>query len=116
MRRTAVELFQPAPKAIYECEKPTIAMVNGLVMAESVDLTLAADLRTGHSGTRFNFSFAATGNTAYTGAAWSLPRLIGLSKARQFLMTADVVEGEAHTVEIEVAELKALIAAAPAKN
>lgn len=99
MRRTAVELFQPAPKAIYECEKPTIAMVNGLVMAESVDLTLAADLRTGHSGTRFNFSFAATGNTAYTGAAWSLPRLIGLSKARQFLMTADVVEGErAHEV------------------
>ena len=99
MRRTAVELFQPAPKAIYECEKPTIAMVNGLVMAESVDLTLAADLRTGHPGTRFNFSFAATGNTAYTGAAWSLPRLIGLSKARQFLMTADAVEGErAHEV------------------
>jgi enoyl-CoA hydratase/carnithine racemase len=99
MRRTAVELFQPAPKAIYECEKPTIAMVNGLVMAESVDLTLAADLRTGHPGTSFNFSFAATGNTAYTGAAWSLPRLIGLSRARQFLMTADAVDGtRAHEV------------------
>ncbi|MHB1468601.1 MAG: enoyl-CoA hydratase/isomerase family protein [Solirubrobacteraceae bacterium] len=93
MRRTLVDLFQPAPKSIYETEKPTIAMVNGLVMAESIDLALAADLRTGSEATQFRFSFAATGNTAYTGAAWSLPRLIGLSRARQFLMTADAVEG-----------------------
>jgi 2-(1,2-epoxy-1,2-dihydrophenyl)acetyl-CoA isomerase len=94
MRRTMVELFQPAPKAIAETEKPTIAMVNGLVMAESIDLALSADLRTGSTSTQFRFSFAATGNTAYTGAAWSLPRLIGLSRARQFLMTADAVEGK----------------------
>lgn len=99
MRRTLIELFQPAPKALYETEKPTIAMVNGLVMAESIDLALAADLRTGSDGTQFRFSFAATGNTAYTGAAWALPRLIGVSRARQFLMSAESVEGRrAHEV------------------
>jgi 2-(1,2-epoxy-1,2-dihydrophenyl)acetyl-CoA isomerase len=91
MRRTMVELFQPVPKSLYEVEKPTIAMVNGPVMAESIDMTLAADLRTGSPNTEFRFSYAATGNTAYTGAAWSLPRLIGLSRARQFLMTAEFV-------------------------
>jgi 2-(1,2-epoxy-1,2-dihydrophenyl)acetyl-CoA isomerase len=94
MRRTMVELFQPVPKSLYEVEKPTIAMVNGPVMAESIDMTLAADLRTGSPNTEFRFSYAATGNTAYTGAAWSLPRLIGLSRARQFLMTAEFVDAQ----------------------
>jgi enoyl-CoA hydratase/carnithine racemase len=93
MRRTFVELFQRVPLAVYNCEKPTIAMVNGTVMAESVDIALAADFRTGSPSTHFRFSFAATGNTAYTGAAWSLPRLIGLARAKQFLLTADHVDG-----------------------
>lgn len=93
MRRTFVEMFQLVPLAVYNCEKPTIAMVNGLVMAESIDIALSADLRTGTSGTNFRFSFAATGNTAYTGAAWSLPRLIGVARAKQFLLTADAVDG-----------------------
>lgn len=94
MRRTFVEMFQLVPLAVYNCEKPTIAMVNGLVMAESIDIALSADLRTGSPGTSFRFSFAATGNTAYTGAAWSLPRLIGVARAKQFLFTADAVEGQ----------------------
>ena len=94
MRRTFVEMFQLVPLAVYNCEKPTIAMVNGLVMAESIDIALAADLRTGTPGTNFRFSFAATGNTTYTGAAWALPRLIGVSKAKEFLFTADTVDGK----------------------
>lgn len=94
MRRTFVELFQRVPLAVHNSEKPTIAMVNGTVMAESIDIALAADLRTGSPATSFRFSFAATGNTAYTGAAWSLPRLIGLARAKQFLLTADKVDGE----------------------
>ena len=31
MRRTFVEMFQLVPLSVYNCEKPTIAMVNGLV-------------------------------------------------------------------------------------
>lgn len=94
IRRTLWEMFQPVPKAVFTCEKPTIVALNGPVMAESLDIALSADLRTGSTDTEFRFSFAATGNTAYTGAAWSLPRLIGLAKAKQFLMTAEWVGGE----------------------
>lgn len=93
MRRTFVEMFQLVPLAVSHCEKPTIAMVNGTVMAESIDVALSADLRTGTSSTSFRFSFAATGNTAYTGAAWSLPRLVGLARAKQMLLTAANVDG-----------------------
>lgn len=94
IRRTFVELFQHVPLAIHRSEKPTIAAVNGAVMAEAIDITLTADLRTGASDTQFRFSSAATGNTTYTGAAWSLPRLIGMSKAKEVLLTADWVDGE----------------------
>jgi 2-(1,2-epoxy-1,2-dihydrophenyl)acetyl-CoA isomerase len=69
-------------------------MVNGMVAAEAVDLTLAADLRTGHDESDFWFSFAYTGNTAYTGAGWLLPRLVGLSQATRLLLTAAHVDGQ----------------------
>lgn len=94
IRRTLWEMFQAVPRSILECEKPTIAAVNGPVMAEALDIALTADLRTGSERTEFRFSFAATGNTAYTGAAWSLPRLIGLSRARQYILAAEWVDGQ----------------------
>lgn len=94
IRRTLWEMFQPVPKAVFTCEKPTIVALNGPVMAEALDIVLSADLRTGTADSEFRFSFAATGNTAYTGAAWSLPRLIGVAKAKQFLMTAEWVDGK----------------------
>jgi enoyl-CoA hydratase/carnithine racemase len=94
IRRTFVELFQRIPLAIANSEKPVIAAVNGPVMAESLDIALTADLRTGNPNTEFRFSFVATGNTAYTGAAWSLPRLIGESRAKQFLLGAERVGAE----------------------
>jgi enoyl-CoA hydratase/carnithine racemase len=91
IRRTFVELFQRIPLSIANSEKPVIAAVNGPVMAESLDIALTADLRTGNPNTEFRFTFVATGNTAYTGGAWSLPRLIGEGRAKQFLLGAERV-------------------------
>jgi len=93
MRRTYVEMFQPMQKTLYEVEKPTIAMLNGPVLAEAVDLALAADIRTGHSGSDMWFSFGYSGNTAYTGSAWLLPRMVGISKAMELLLTAARITG-----------------------
>ena len=93
IRRTFVEMFQPMPRRLYGCEKPTIAMVNGLAAAEAVDLALAADLRTARRDSEFWFSFARTGNTAYTGGAWLLPRLVGASQATRLLLTAARIDG-----------------------
>lgn len=94
MRRTNVELFLPVQHLLWEVEKPTVAMVNGLAVGEAVDLALCADIRIGHPGTELWFSFAYTGNTAYTGSAWLLPRLVGVTQAKRLLMTAARVGGE----------------------
>ena len=94
IRRTISEMFQSIQRAIYQSEKPVISMVNGLVAAESVDIALASDFRTGHAESDIWFSFGYTGNTAYTGAAWLLPRLIGLSKATHLLLSAQRITGQ----------------------
>jgi 2-(1,2-epoxy-1,2-dihydrophenyl)acetyl-CoA isomerase len=93
MRRTFHEMFQSIQRAVYMSEKPVIAMLNGLTAGEAVDLVLSADIRTGHAGSDIWFSFGYTGNTAYTGAAWLLPRLVGLSEASRILLTAERVSG-----------------------
>ena len=93
MRRTFAELFQSIQRSVFECEKPVIAMLNGLTAAEAVDLVLCADIRTGHAESDLWFSYGYTGNTAYAGAAWLLPRMVGLSEAKRILLTAERVTG-----------------------
>jgi 2-(1,2-epoxy-1,2-dihydrophenyl)acetyl-CoA isomerase len=94
MRRTFVELFLAAQRLLFEFEKPTIAYVNGPVMGEANDIALAADIRTGHAESDFWFSFGYSGNTAYTGCAWALPRIVGLARAKQLLLTASRITGK----------------------
>ncbi len=93
MRRTFTDLFQELQRSVYESEKPVIAMLNGLTAGEAVDIVLSADIRTGHAGSDLWFSFGYTGNTAYTGSAWLLPRMVGLSEASRILLTAERVPG-----------------------
>jgi enoyl-CoA hydratase/carnithine racemase len=93
MRRTFAELFQSIQRSVYECEKPVIAMLNGMTAGEAVDVVLSADIRTGHEGSDLWFSYGYTGNTAYTGSAWLLPRMVGLSEASRILLTAERVTG-----------------------
>lgn len=97
IRRTMHEMFLPMFRALYEFEKPTTAMLNGPVMAEAVDLALAADFRTGSHTSDFWFSAAFSGNTAWTGSSWVLPRLVGLARAKELLLSAERIDGtEAH--------------------
>jgi 2-(1,2-epoxy-1,2-dihydrophenyl)acetyl-CoA isomerase len=99
MRRTFAELFQSIQRSVYQSEKPVIAMLNGLTAGEAVDLILCADIRTGHAESDIWFSYGYTGNTAYAGAAWLLPRLVGLSEASRILLTAERVPGaRAHEI------------------
>jgi len=93
MRRTFTEMFQTMQRDLYECEKPTIAMLNGPAIGESVDLALAADIRTGHAGSDLWFSYGYTGNTAYCGGAWLLPRMVGVSIASKLILTAARISG-----------------------
>lgn len=74
--------------------KPTIAMVPGDAVGAGFDLALACDMRLGSSKTRFMVGFTRIGLPPDTGTAWFLPRIIGVNKAIEIILTGDFVSGE----------------------
>lgn len=79
---------------IRNMEKPTIAMINGLAVADGVDWALACDIRIGSENARFMSGFARVGAFPNTGATWLYPRAMGVSKALEFLYSSDWMSAE----------------------
>jgi enoyl-CoA hydratase len=76
-------------------EKPTIAAVNGHALGGGCELALACDLRIAAEHARFGQPEVGLGIIPAAGATQRLPRLIGLGRAKQLVMTGDPID--AHT-------------------
>jgi enoyl-CoA hydratase/carnithine racemase len=80
-------------KAMRECPIPIIAAVHGTAAGAGAVLALAADFRVVARSARFAFLFTKVGlSGADMGAAYLLPRLVGLGRATQLLMLGDTIE------------------------
>jgi enoyl-CoA hydratase/carnithine racemase len=74
---------------------PVIAAVNGAATGGGLALALAADIRIGSPGARFNAAFVRIGLSAGDlGTSWLLPRLIGPARAAEFCYTGRFMEAE----------------------
>jgi enoyl-CoA hydratase/carnithine racemase len=80
--------------------KPVIASLNGTTAGAGACIALASDLRLASAEARIAFLFVRVGlSGADMGAAYLLPRLVGLAKATELLYTGDFVEAaEAHRI------------------
>src|SRR5690606_21120596 len=67
--------------AIYNCNKPVIAAINGVAVGIGATMTLAADVRLMSDKARIGFVFGKIGITPEACSTWFLPRLVGLSQA-----------------------------------
>ena len=74
--------------------KPTIAMVNGAAVGGGFELALACDMRIGSEKARFRMVFTTIGITPGAGGPWTLPRIVGLSRACKIIFSGDFVEAE----------------------
>lgn len=83
---TVVEHYNPAVTAIATMPKPVIAAVNGIAAGAGASLAFAADLRIVKDTAGFNLAFAGIGLSCDTGASWTLPRLVGATKAAELLL------------------------------
>ena len=76
-------------------DKPVIAAVNGPAAGAGMGLALAADIRLASTTAKFNAAFIRIGLTGGdVGTSWMLPRLIGLGRAYEMLLTGRFVEAE----------------------
>ncbi|MEV8603883.1 enoyl-CoA hydratase family protein [Streptomyces griseoviridis] len=79
-------------RAVRECPFPVIAAVHGVAAGAGAVLALAADFRVADPSARFAFLFTRVGlSGGDMGAAYLLPRVVGLGHATRLLMLGDQV-------------------------
>jgi enoyl-CoA hydratase/carnithine racemase len=86
--------------AIRTCRKPVIGALNGTVAGAGAVIATACDMRIAAESAKIAYLFTRVGlSGADMGAAWMLPRIVGLAKASELLMTGDFIGAhEAHRI------------------
>jgi len=83
---TVPEHYNPIVELLSTMDKPVIAAINGVAAGAGASLAFAADLRIMVDTGSFNLAFAGIALSCDSGASWTLPRLIGIAKAKELLM------------------------------
>jgi len=87
------------------CEKPLIAAINGSAAGAGFGLSLATDIRLIARSARVTAGYVRRGLSPDAGVSYMLPRLIGLSRASEIILTGrDVAADEAQQIGL-VAEV-----------
>ncbi len=73
--------------------KPIVAAVNGAASGGGFAMSLACDVRVAAEGAKFNAAFIKIGVSGCDlGVSWTLPRLVGASRAFELMLTGRMVD------------------------
>src|SRR5262245_61592754 len=75
---------------IYDMKKPVIAAINGPAVGFGITMTLPMDVRIASTAARMGFVFARRGVVPEACSTWFLPRLVGISRAAEWVCTGRV--------------------------
>jgi 2-(1,2-epoxy-1,2-dihydrophenyl)acetyl-CoA isomerase len=85
---------QRISEALWACEVPMIAAINGHALGLGLDLACLCDIRIAVASAKFSSSFIKLGIVPGDGGAWILPRAISLSAAAEMIFTGDSVDAD----------------------
>ncbi|MDP9027394.1 MAG: enoyl-CoA hydratase-related protein [Actinomycetota bacterium] len=91
---TLTEHIHRVPLVLESIDKPVIAAMNGPAVGAGLDMALMCDLRLASTTARMAMSYVKVGLVPGDGGCWLLPRLIGLPRALELLLTGDVITAE----------------------
>lgn len=81
--------------SMLRCRRPIVGALNGLVAGAGAVIASACDLRIAAEPAKIAFLFTKVGlSGADMGASWLLPRLVGMGRAMELLMTGDFVTAQ----------------------
>jgi enoyl-CoA hydratase/carnithine racemase len=84
--------IQRIPPALWNCEVPTIAAINGHAIGVGLDLACMCDIRVAAQGAKLASSFIKMGIVPGDGGAYFLPRAVGLSRAAEMMFTGEAID------------------------
>ena len=85
------DFLRKLPLDLVEFPKPVIAAINGPAIGVGVTMTLPCDVRLASESARLGLTFAKLGLLPGLGSTHLLPRLVGIAKAHELVLTARVV-------------------------
>lgn len=76
--------------AILQCTKPVICAINGAAVGVGMTMACCCDIRVVGKESKVGFPFVRRGLACETLSSWVLPKLIGLGKAQELVLTGRV--------------------------
>jgi 2-(1,2-epoxy-1,2-dihydrophenyl)acetyl-CoA isomerase len=83
---TVPDHYTPIATLLATMPKPVVAAVNGAAAGAGAAFSFACDFRVAAETAKFTMAFSAVGLSADSGSSWSLPRLVGMAKAKELLL------------------------------
>src|SRR5688500_13406868 len=79
---------------IFDMKKPVIAAINGPAVGFGITMTLPMDIRIASTSARIGFVFTRRGVVPEACSTWFLPRLVGMARAAEWVLTGRVFSAE----------------------
>ena len=81
-------------RALWSCDKPTVALVDGPAVSGGLALALCCDLRIGSARTRMGDVSGRVGLLPDEGGAWIFPRVLGQDRALQMTLLQQIYDAD----------------------
>jgi enoyl-CoA hydratase/carnithine racemase len=78
--------------ALHRIPQPTVAKIRGVAVGAGLNMALGCDLVVASSNARFSEIFARRGLSIDFGGSWVLPRRVGLHRAKELALLADIID------------------------
>lgn len=86
---------------LHTMPKITIAAVNGFAMGAGLGIAMSADLRMASDKSKYGTAYSKVGFGGDYGTTWQLTQLVGMAKAKEMLVLADIIDAaEAHRINL----------------
>jgi len=92
-----VERIKEAQRVFDQVEaipRPTVAAINGHALGAGLQLALACDFRIAAKGVKMGLSDVRIGIIPALGATTRLPKLIGLARSKELVLSGDLIDSE----------------------
>lgn len=78
--------------ALHRLPQPTVAKIRGVAVGAGLNMALGCDLVVASDNARFSEIFARRGLSIDFGGSWVLPRRVGLHRAKELVLLADIID------------------------